>query len=260
MSSSGEQCYPRVMLSPVPQRIGEYFDPYPTISSEVDERIDGQSLPPSSFEDDPEWPSLALPLGSDLFTSAGGPGDPAPFLGSGSPRIHRRFGDGAGFEAITSDQSAIRFLRRRLHIDLSDYTEYLGGLALVVPDPILRRIQHILVPVEGEQKVERLVYRLVPRPGQSLQGLRLTAIERRLNLLSRFETVDVPHDGIVSLESRPAIRSNWVRRFASDARSSGVPTANSLHSGSEGFTRCGRPKGPGRSSRDSVPAQSNREL
>jgi hypothetical protein len=135
--------------------------PIPTILSEVDERIDGQSLSPSSFEDDPEWPSLALPLGSDLFTSAGGPGDPAPFLGSGSPRIHRRFGDGAGFEAVTSDQSAIRFLRRRLHIDLSDYTEYLGGLALVVPDPILRRIQHILVPAEGEQKVERLVYRLV---------------------------------------------------------------------------------------------------
>jgi hypothetical protein len=40
-------------------------------------------------------------------------------------------------------------LKRRLHLDLSDYTEYLGSLALVVPDPVLRRVQHFLVPAEG---------------------------------------------------------------------------------------------------------------
>jgi hypothetical protein len=175
--------------------------PIPTEPSEVDRKKDGISLLPTSFEDDPQWPSLGVPLGTDLFSNAGGPGDPAPFRGSGAPRVHRRFGDNTGFEAVISDQSAIKFLMRRLHLDLSDYTEYLGGLALVVPDPILRRIQHYLLPARDGGGPERLVYRLVPRPGQLFDDLKLTVIERRSNLLSRFETVDVPTNGFVTVES-----------------------------------------------------------
>ncbi len=44
-------------------------------------------------------------------------------------------------------------------------------------------------------------YRLVPRPGQRFDDLKLTVIERRSNLLSRFETVDVPANGLVTVES-----------------------------------------------------------
>lgn len=175
--------------------------PIPTEPSEVEEKKDGISLLPTSFEDDPQWPSLGVPLGTDLFSNAGGPGDPAPFRGSGAPRIHRRFGDNTGFEAIVSDKSAIGFLKSRLHFDLSDYSEYLGGLALVVPDPVLRRVQHYLLPAQGAGGPERLVYRLVPRPGQRFDDLKLTVIERRSNLLSRFETVDVPANGLVTVES-----------------------------------------------------------
>jgi hypothetical protein len=107
-------------------------------------------------------------------------------------------------EAISSNDavlSAISFLRRRLHLDLSDYTEYLGGLTLVVPDPVLRRVQHFQVPAQDADGLERLVYRLVARPGQSFDELKLTVLERRSNLLSRFETVNVPADGLVTVES-----------------------------------------------------------
>jgi hypothetical protein len=175
--------------------------PIPTEPREVERNTDGIPLTPTSFEDDPQWPTLGVPLGTDLFSNAGGPGDPAPFRGSGAPRIHRRFGDNAGFEAVTSDGSAISFLRRRLHFDLSDYTEYLGGLVLVVPDPILRRVQHFLVPAQIADGSERVVHRLVSRPGERLDDLKLTVLERRSNLLSRFETVDVPADGLVTVES-----------------------------------------------------------
>lgn len=175
--------------------------PIPTESSEVDGKLDGLALLPDSFEDDPQWPSLGVPLGTDLFSNAGGPGDPAPFRGPGAPRVHRRFGDNTGFDAVIADGAAISFLKRRLHLDLSDYTEYLGGLALVVPDPVLRRVQHLLVPAREAGGPERVLFRLVPRPGQSLDDLTLTVLERRSNLLSRFETVSVPADGLVTVES-----------------------------------------------------------
>jgi hypothetical protein len=104
---------------------GGITTPFPTEQSEVEKEKDGIALSPTSFEDDPQWPSLGVPLGTDLFSNAGGPGDPAPFRGPGAPRVHRRFGDNTGFEAVIADDSAISFLKRRLHLDLSDYTEYL---------------------------------------------------------------------------------------------------------------------------------------
>jgi hypothetical protein len=175
--------------------------PVPAAPDEIKKKLDGIDLMPSSFEEDPPWPSLGVPLGTDLFSNAGGPGDPAPFRGSGAPRIHRRFGDNSGFAAVINDKSTVAFLKRRLHLDLSDYTEYLGGLALVVPDPVLRHVQHYLMPAEPPSEPERLSYRLVPRADQRLDNLQLTILERRSNLLSRFETVDVPSDGLVTIES-----------------------------------------------------------
>jgi hypothetical protein len=175
--------------------------PIPAEPDEIRKKLDGIDLLPSSFEDDPPWPSLGVPLGTDLFSNAGGPGDPAPFRGLGAPRIHRRFGDNSGFAAVINDQSTVAFLKRRLHLDLSDYAEYLGGLALVVPDPVLRRVQHLLMPAESAGEPEQLTYRLVPRPDQRLDSLQLTILERRSNLLSRFETFDVPADGLVTVES-----------------------------------------------------------
>ena len=174
--------------------------PIPSDQHEFDAELDGKPLALSSFADDPEWPTLGVPAGSDLLSNPGGPGDPAPFTGSGagSVRIHRRFGDNTGCEAVTADAGTISFLKRRLHVDLADYSEYLGSLALVVPDPVLRLVQHFLVPAQDGEP-EKLVYRLVPRAGQTLTGLSLTILERRANLLSRFETIAVPDDGLVTV-------------------------------------------------------------
>lgn len=180
-----------------PDRI---ITPVPTAPDEIQKKLDGVDLMPSSFEDDPPWPSLGVPLGTDLFSNAGSPGDPAPFRGPGA-RIHRRFGNNSGFVAVINDKSTVAFLKRRLHLDLSDYTEYLGGLALAVPDPVLRYVQHYLMPAQSPGEHERLSYRLVPRADQRLENLQLTILERRSNLLSRFETVDVPSDGLVTIES-----------------------------------------------------------
>lgn len=179
---------------------GNVTTPVPTEPSEVEKKMDGIALTPTSFEDDPQWPSLGVPLDIDPFPNVG-PGDPAPFRGPGAPRIHRRFGDNTGFEDVLADRSAIAFLRRRLHLDLSDYTEYLGGLTLVVPDPVLRHVQHFLVPPQDGSGTERLIYRLVPRPGHSLDKLKFTVLEQRSNLLSRLETFEVTDNGLVDVAS-----------------------------------------------------------
>jgi hypothetical protein len=72
--------------------------PIPSNRDEYDAAYDGTPLAPAAFTDDPEWPALGLPAGSDLMQRPGGPGDSAPFLGSASAsaRIHRRFGDKTG--------------------------------------------------------------------------------------------------------------------------------------------------------------------
>ncbi|MBO6948482.1 MAG: hypothetical protein JJ855_10950 [Rhodospirillales bacterium] len=185
--------------------------PIPTDSGEVDRAVDGISLAPTSFEDDPQWPSLGIPLNQDELSNVGRIGDPAPFRGPGAPRIHRRFGDDSGFDAIINDESAIKFLKRRLHLNLSDYTEYLGALALIIPDPILLRVHQFMTPSKAPDDVERLYYRLVPRPGKRVDELSLTIIERRSNLLSRFEPHSVPADGIVSVTSaKPFDRAGYV--------------------------------------------------
>jgi len=59
----------------------------------------------------------------------------------------------------------------------------------------------LLVPAREAGGPERVLFRLVPRPGQSLDDLTLTVLERRSNLLSRFETVNVPSDGLVTVEN-----------------------------------------------------------
>jgi hypothetical protein len=186
--------------------------PVPSDPKEVDATHDGTPLAPSVFADDPEWPALGLPAGSDLMQRPAGPGDPAPFLGSASAsaRIHRRFGDNGGFETVTADAETVAFLLRRVHVDLADYTEYLGSLVLVVPDPILRGVHHYFVS-EDDKRFERLIYRLLPRSGQTLDGLSLTILEQRANLLSRFETVPVPEDGLViSSRQLPVQSSGYV--------------------------------------------------
>lgn len=179
---------------------GQLLTPVPGLHSE---RIpqDGSALLPTTFEDDPQWPGLGVPLEKDLFSSTGSTGDPVPFKADNSSRIHRRFGDNSGFDLILSDPATLAFLKRRLHIDLGDYTEYLGSLALVVPNPVLRRIQSVLIPAKKAGEKEHVLFRAIPRPNQDLAQVKLTLFERRSNLLSRFETRDIAPNGIETISS-----------------------------------------------------------
>lgn len=191
---------------------GALQTPVPTDPGEVNQKLDGQPIMGADFFDDPAWPALGIPAGADLLSSPGAPGDPAPFIGAGSApaRIHRRFGNNLGFQAVVNDTTAIGFLKRRLHIDLADYAEYLGSLVLIVPNPIVRSIGHFTVQGAADGQ-ENLVFRLIPRADQVLDGLSFTVIERRGNLLSRFETMPVPSDGLIVVnEQLPVEQSGYV--------------------------------------------------
>lgn len=175
--------------------------PIPSLPEEIKKKLDGTSIKSSEFIDEPVWPSLSFPTGADLLNSRGNTGDPAPFIGSGSvpARVHRRFGHNSGFESLTADSASVRFLERRLHINLAKYPEYLGSVALVVPNGMVKSVRNFVVPDAGNVN-ERLVYRVVPRSGQSLNGLDLTVTELSGGILSRFETISVPQDGLIVID------------------------------------------------------------
>lgn len=184
-----------------------FVTPVPSLAGEVDPKLDGVPLALTELADDPHWPSLGLPVAADW--DLGGPGNPAPFIGSGSApaRIHRRFGSADKFESVLQDANAIEFVKRRLHIDVLAYREYLGSLTLIAPDPIIKTIRNFIAE-DKTGRGEDLVFRFVPRPGQTLAGLQLTVIEKRANLLSRFETTPIPSDGLVVLRSQLPIQAS----------------------------------------------------
>lgn len=172
--------------------------PIPSRREDV-EPLDGISITVSDLVDDPLWPNFGYPLGEGLFAKPSGRINPAPFIGSAPARVHRRFGNGEGFEPLLANEEALDFAARRLHINLRDYPEYLGSVTLVVPDPIIKQIDNFPIPASG-QHGERIFYRFVPRPGQKLDGLKIAMFDEQAHLLSRFEIIDVPGDGILDVE------------------------------------------------------------
>ncbi len=179
---------------------GERATPTPTRESDR-HKCDGVwCIRVPRLEDAQPWPKLGLPIREEFFTPSGKPSsDPVPFIGSVPARLHRRFGDRAGFESFFHDVDAQAFVARRMHVNLIDYQEYLGSAVYIAPDPVLRQIDSFMVsPKEG--RGERIIYRFVPRPGQSLDGLRITAFDKEAKLLTSFETHPVPDDGILDVE------------------------------------------------------------
>jgi hypothetical protein len=180
---------------------GEHATPIPSREADIYPGVDGTVMHVSRLDDDPIWPNLGLPMGDGLFAQPSGRDHPAPFLGSLSSRVHRRFGSREGFEAFVADVHAVAFLARRLHLDLRSYPEYLGSVALAVPDPIIQRVENIMVPSnETNGYSEQILYRFVPRPGRSLDGLRLTTFDVQAHLLTGFESHVVPADGILVVD------------------------------------------------------------
>lgn len=183
---------------------GDDKSPIPSRSEERNSNYDGIKIEVSPLIDDPTWPHLGLPIGDGLFAHPSGRSHPAPFIGNSPARIHRRFGSQDGFELMLADDKAVAFVARRLHVDLRLYREYLGSAALVAPDPVLKQIDHFMIPASADRG-ERIFYRFVSRAGESLVGLKLTTFDEQGHLLTDFNTRDIPTDGILDLDKGDCI-------------------------------------------------------
>ena len=177
---------------------GDDRSPTPSRSEERSE-YDGIKIEISTLIDDPTWPYLGLPIGEGLFGHLSGRSHPAPFIGNAPARIHRRFGSQEGFDLMLADDKGVAFIARRLHVDLRLYREYLGSVALVAPDPVLKQIDHFMIPASADRG-ERIFYRFVPRPSESLDGLKLTTFDEQNHLLTDFNTQDIPADGVLDID------------------------------------------------------------
>lgn len=131
---------------------------------------------------DPSWPRLGL-MGDDPDATMR---FDIPFLADwhDQPRVHRVFAaPDEELAAIATRPDAANWLRSRLHVDFSLHPEWLGGLALVAPNPLWSRKHQRLAPA-GDGHPERSLLRLVPRPGVDLSGLTVIAYEERLGAIA----------------------------------------------------------------------------
>lgn len=204
---TGETVYFRRVLLSIQDALNWYLtlgsgddkSPRPSNSDDCISKYDGIKIEVSKLIDDPTWPYLGLPIGEGVFAHLSGHSHPAPFIGNTPARIHRRFGSQDGFDLMLANDKAMQFVARRLHLDLSLYREYLGSVALVVPDPVLKKIDHFMIPASANRG-ERIFYRFVPRAGESLAGLKLTTFDEQAHLLIDFSTQDIPSDGILDID------------------------------------------------------------
>lgn len=178
---------------------GTVATPVPT-RLEDREKYDGMPMLVSRLDDSQPWPKLGLPIREEFFgPEAEASSNPAPFIGSVPSRLHRRFGDRAGFESFLGHGDAQAFVARRMHVNLGDYREYLGSAVYIAPDPVIRQIDSFMVRSKDGYG-ERIVHRFVPHAGQRLDGVSITAFDKEARLLTHFETILVPADGIVELD------------------------------------------------------------
>lgn len=185
---------------------GEDTTPIPSKAEEYDSLYDGIKIETANLIDSPTWPHLGLPMVGGMFSFHSGRSHPAPFIGNAPARIHRRLGSQNGFDAMLADDEAVAFVARRLHINLRLYREYLGSVALIMPDPVLSQIDNFMIPATADRG-ERIVYRFVPRTGASLTGLKLTTFDEQAHLLTDVSTYDIPTDGILDIDKGDCIGS-----------------------------------------------------
>lgn len=139
-----------------------------------------------NLTDETAWGDFGNPLREKSFISDFSDNG-APFLGYASDRIHRRFGDQTGLKELLEKDKAQSFLKQNLFIDLKTYHEYLGGMVLILPNPILESIEDRLVRTENGEK--RLL-KLNPYPSQNLFGIKLIAFETYLGNLKNLRIIE----------------------------------------------------------------------
>lgn len=171
------------------------------------EGSDGVPLSAGRLSDFPRWPVLGVPMESEDITLKS-ERSPIPFRNLGIIRYSRRISDSQEWPSFLHQdgqskhcQEAFQFLEHHMHVDFREYPEYMGGMALAVPDCDVHSVRQFVDPKEDGS--ESLYFHLKPHPGRKLQGLSLTSMEGQEGILTFFDTVPVPEDGLVVI-NRPS--------------------------------------------------------
>lgn len=136
--------------------------------------------------DETVWGDFGNPLREESFFNEFRDNS-APFLGYASDRIHRRFGQQNGLKELLEIEEIRLFLKQNLFIDLRKYHEYLGGIVLILPNPIIESIEDRLVQTEeGEKRL--LKFNLYP--SQSFSKINLINFETYLGNLKNLQIID----------------------------------------------------------------------
>lgn len=168
---------------------------------------DGVLLSAGRLSDFPAWPVLGVPLESDDITLKS-ERPSIPFRNLGIIRYSRRISDSQEWPSFLDQdgqskhcQEAFKFLEHHMHVNFREYPEYIGGMALAVPDCDVHSVRQFVDPKEDGS--ESLYFHLKPHLGRKLQGLSLTSMEGQEGILTSFDTVPVPEDGLVVIK-RPS--------------------------------------------------------
>ena len=139
------------------------------LPGDLDSKGAPKSLATSQFVQEPQWPHLVTVS------------DQIPFVSQfwHAPRVHLLLQPDllAEAKAAASDPDGRKWLSEQMFVDFEAYSELVGSLHLVAPDPIFRGIDHGLsTKVPGH---ESTVLRLRPRMNKTVDGLRVILIDRR---------------------------------------------------------------------------------
>ncbi len=134
---------------------------------------DGMKLLGGPFFQEPPWPALVT--SNELaFAPDWMQGSRAHFLFPKNPLA-------SGITGLISDEKIRTKLSEWMNFDMVDiYSEYQGAICLVAPNPLFRSIAKSHLEQPGLGDAETVAYKIVPRKGQSLAGLRLEVVNERL--------------------------------------------------------------------------------
>ena len=173
-------------------------------------QADGGPLVVSELLDEPVWPHLALPF-QDVFEASHDFENELPFLAQwqSCPRYHRRLGRrDEVLEGALAHKRVGDWLHRRLFVDLVQYSEFLGGMVLAAPNPVLAQVDKVLVPLSDNSAAESLVLHLEPRPSQDVSGLEVTVSIARNGGLIQRETRRVGIDPYLKFQTPMDVRAS----------------------------------------------------
>jgi len=176
------------------------------------EYSDGEPLSACRLSDFPSWPVLGVSMESEDITQKS-ERSTLPFRNLGIIRYSRRISESQEWPSFldTVGQSkqceeAFQFLEHHMHVDFREYPEYLGGMMLAVPDCDVHSVRQFVEPKEDGS--ESLYFHVKPHLGRKLQGLGLAVMEGQQGMLTSFDKIPVPEDGLVVIERPSSIHGS----------------------------------------------------